>query len=157
MFSDIQRGNFCSKQKVWCNPCYCFWSTHNPLPPPFFRFFQGALTLLGPIQNFFLTLRGSLHGALNVQLVVVEWSASLALSTRRSVVFLRYSLRMLSEMLSPTPNTPRGRLSQETGENSVWFWRIVSVAPSSKRSCLGPQTILVEYYFCIDSEYNLVS
>merc|ERR1712038_323825 len=47
---------------------------------------------------------------------VEESSVFLDLSMRRPEEFSRFSLRMSSEMLSPTPSMPRGRLSLP------WMW-----------------------------------
>ena len=82
-------------------------------------------------------------------LVVEESSVSLVWSMRRLVEFLRFSLRMSSEMLSPTLNTPRGRLSlpwmlsmPSRGKDVLSTDSEVKLfySPSNNRSFLGPPT-----------------
>ena len=87
-------------------------------------------------------------------LVVVESSVSLVWSMRRLVEFSRFSLRMSSEMLSPTLNTQRGRLSQPWMLSMLWRDRDVLCTDSevkliiynnpNKRSFLGPQLKIFE-------------
>ena len=71
-------------------------------------------------------LRDNIQGIISqlsvVLLAVAVSSESLASSTKRLVVFSKFSLRMWSVMLLPTPSTPNARLWP------LWMWCTLSNA-----------------------------
>ena len=67
-------------------------------------------------KSFVITSKVSLSQPSVVLLAEAVSSESLAWSTRRPVVFLKFSLRTWSVMLWHTPSTPRERLWQP------WMW-----------------------------------